>query len=128
MGNTIPLHPAITEAKIEITYKDRTGYVIRVFDDVLQFADFLKENPPVAKALKYVPKPARQPAPQPPPIEVDKVKETMKQFLTCRSVSHIYHDDGLIMCAEKLLLDRTESGWYPTKLGEKYLEKLRLEK
>lgn len=44
------------EIKIELHWSDTIGHTIKGFDDVRQFADFLKANPDLAKAIGYISK------------------------------------------------------------------------
>lgn len=55
-NNQVPVRPPIKEIKIELHWKDTIGQAIKGFDDVHQFADFLKANPELAKAIGYISK------------------------------------------------------------------------
>lgn len=55
----VPTKPPITEIKIVLEYTHGLGFVSKEFRDVWELADFLKDNPPIAEAVGYVPKPKR---------------------------------------------------------------------
>jgi len=53
---TIPVYLPIKEIKIIIEYSDKHVKGANWFENVQQFAEFLKDNPEIGKALGYVPK------------------------------------------------------------------------
>lgn len=54
--NQVPVRPPIKEIKIELHWEDTIGIAIKGFDNVHHFADFLKANPDLAKAIGYISK------------------------------------------------------------------------
>lgn len=55
-SNTVPVSPPIREIKIYLYWCDGTGQTHKGFDNVQQFADFLKANSELANAIGYIPK------------------------------------------------------------------------
>ncbi|HMJ67569.1 MAG TPA: hypothetical protein VK508_01675 [Cyclobacteriaceae bacterium] len=119
----IPLYPPVSEVRLELSYRDSLGVTIKSFNNVNELAEFLKSNPPLAKELSYVPKKSKPPSPDPN----EKVKETMKLFMRANILSALYADAGVIMCAQKLLIEKIKTGWVLTVKGKEYIEKLRSE-
>lgn len=116
-----PIH----DARIEVTYRDRSGHTIKTFANVHELAEFLKCNPQLAEIFGYVP---RKPKSQNTEAKDDPVRETMKLFVDRNIVNGIYNSAGIIMCAEKLLIEKIGLGYVLTKAGKKYLEAMRSEK
>jgi hypothetical protein len=54
--NQVSVRPPVKEIKIELHWRDTVGYTIKGFDDVRHFADFLRDNPDLAKAIGYISK------------------------------------------------------------------------
>lgn len=54
--NTVPVVGAIKSIEIQLHWRDGITQGYKGFDDVHQFADFLKQNPALAKAIGYVSK------------------------------------------------------------------------
>ncbi len=54
--NQVFVRPPVKKIKIELYWQDATGETIKGFDDVRHFADFLKANPELAKAIGYISK------------------------------------------------------------------------
>jgi hypothetical protein len=119
----IPLYPPVSEVRLELSYRDSLGVTIKSFNNVQELAEFLKSNPPLARQLSYVPKKPKPSNPDPS----EKVKETMRLFMRANILSGLYADAGVIMCAQKLLIEKISTGWVLTVKGKDYIEKLRLE-
>lgn len=54
--NVVTVRPPVRHAQIALRWQDGTGYASKEFDDVLQFAEFLKANPLLAEKVRYVSK------------------------------------------------------------------------
>lgn len=52
----MPVYLPIKTIKIQLYWQDATGFNDKEFNDVHQFANFLKYNPALAQAVGYVPK------------------------------------------------------------------------
>lgn len=55
-GKTKPHEHFAFSAIIILEWVDRVGTTVKEFEDVYQFIDFLKEYPPLAKAVQFEPK------------------------------------------------------------------------
>lgn len=52
----VPIYPPIKEVKIQLYWEDKSTKGGNSFNTVQELAEFLKENPDLAKAVNYVPK------------------------------------------------------------------------
>lgn len=50
------IHLPLKEVKIKLEWTDQVSFNGKTFETVQELADFLKEYPPLAEAVKYVPK------------------------------------------------------------------------
>jgi hypothetical protein len=120
----IPMFGPISEARIEVSYRDRNGHTIKAFANVQELAEFLKCNPQLAKVFGYVAKKPKSPEPK----DEDPVRDTMILFLERSVLSSTYNSAGLIMCQQKFLIEKISLGYVLTNSGKRYLERLESEK
>ncbi len=50
------IYEPIKEIKIKVEWRDQASFTIKEFKTVQELAEFLKEHPPLAKAVNYVSK------------------------------------------------------------------------